>query len=205
MNKSSLSDERLVSLHQQKRVNAFFVLYTRYKNYGYAIIIDTLLKYKLINALKDERDAILYDSIMEAIGCFDKSRGTFRQLLSAIIKNQTVNYIREFRKDPLSDYVSIDSASKDGMSLRFSDSFTIADKEASPSERINLDDHAKKVMINYTGPNKRRVKKMAQLREAGYSYKEIAKEFKTSEPAVRAIFYRIKRRMDAKDNNKIKK
>lgn len=205
MNKDSLSDERLVSLHQQKRVNAFFTLYSRYRNYGYAIIYRTLEQSKLINALRDERDAILYDAIMETISCFDKERGNFRQLLSVVITHQTINYIREFKKDPLSDYLSLDSTVTESSNLRFMDSLTFADKEASPRDIINVSDNAKKVEINYKGVHKRRINRMIRLKEAGYSYKEIAEVLNCTEKSVRAIFYRIKKRIDIKDNNKIKK
>lgn len=204
-NKDRLSDETLVSLHRLKRINAFFILYARYKNYGYAIIYNTLVRCKLINALKDERDAIVYDSIMEAIRCYDKTRGNFRQLLSSIVKHQTINYVREFKKDPLSDYVSLDATLGEGSNLRFMDSLTFADKESSPQTIINLDDHAKKVVTNYNGSYKRRLKKMMELKEAGYSNQEIARKLKTSSGAVRSVFYRIKRQMNAKDSNKIKK
>lgn len=204
-NKDRLSDETLVSLHRLKRLNAFFVLYARYKNYGYAIIYHTLARCKLVNALKDEKDAIVYDSIMEAIRCFDKERGNFRQLLSAIVKHQTLNYVREFKKDPISDYVSLDASLTEGSNLRFMDSLTFADKEASPQAIIDLDENTKKVVTNYNGAYKRRLKKMMELKKQGYSYQEIARKFRTSSGAVRAIFYRIKRQMDAKDSNKIKK
>lgn len=204
-NKDRLSDEALVSLHRLKRINAFFILYARYRNYGYAIIYRTLVRCKLINALKDERDAIVYDSIMEAIRCYDKERGNFRQLFSSIAKNQTINYVREFKKDPLSDYISLDSNLSEGSNLRFMDSLTFADKEATPQAIIDYNDNAKKVMVNYNGAYKRRIKKMMELKEAGYSNQEIAYRFGTTSGAVRAIFYRIKRQMDAKDSNKIKK
>lgn len=204
-NKDRLSDETLVSLHRLKRLNAFFILYGRYKNYGYAIIYRTLARCKLVNALKDEKDAIIYDSIMEAIRCFDKDRGNFRQLLSAIVKHQTLNYVKEFKKDPISDYISLDANLMEGSNLRFMDSLTFADKEASPQTIINLDEHTKKVVTNYQGSYKRRLKKMMELKEAGYSYQEIARKFHTSSGAVRAVFYRIKRQMDTKDSNKIKK
>lgn len=205
MNKDSLSDERLVSLHQKKRVNAFFVIYKRYQNYGYAVVYRTLEKFKLINALKDERDAILYDSIMEALTCFDKKRGTFRQLLASIIANQTANYVREFSKDPLSDYVSLDDRFGDHSNLRFSDSSTLVDRNATPRDVINFDENVGKVGVSYRGIHKRRLKKMISLKEEGYSFEEIAREFNTTAKAVRAVFYRIKRQMDTKDNNKKKK
>lgn len=205
MNKDNLSDERLVSLHQKKRVNAFFVIYKRYQNYGYAVVYHTLEKAKLINALKDERDAILYDSIIEALACFDKKRGTFRQLLASIIANQTANYIREFSKDPLSDYVSLDDKFGDHSNLRFSDSSTLADQNASPRDAIDLDENMEKIGGSYRGVHRRRLKRMISLREEGYSFEEIAREYDTTERAVRAVFYRIKRQMDTKDNNKKKK
>lgn len=204
MDKDNLSDERLVSLHQQNRTNAFFIIYARYKNYGYAVIYRTLEKYNLVNALLDERDAILYDSIMEALDMFNESRGTFRQLISTILTNRTANLVRKFKKDPISDYVSIDNNYNEG-ELMFSDSLVFADKEASPQEIINLDYHNKKMVTNYNGVYKRKLKKMVELREKGYTYKEIAKAFKTTERAVRGIFYRIKRRIVLKENNKIKK
>lgn len=205
MDKDNLSDERLVSLHQQKRTNAFFIIYARYKNYGYAVIYRTLEKYNLTNALLDERDAILYDSIMEALDAFEESRGTFRKLISTILTNRTTNTIRKFKKDPISDYISIDTNNTEGNELLFSDSLAFADKEESPQQKINLDYHNKKVVTNYHGVYKRRIKKMVELREEGYTYKEIAKAFKTTERAVRGIFYRVKRRINLTENNKIKK
>lgn len=203
--KDCLSDERLVLLHQQKRLNAFFTIYGRYKNYGYAIVYNTLGKYKLINALKDEKDAIIYDSIMECLNVFDLRRGTFRKLFNAVVANQTVNYVREFQKDPLSDYISLDTNIEESGYLRFADSLTLADKSGSPGEFINLGDSTKKFMVNYTGAHKRKIKKMMQLKEQGFTFREIAKKFKMSENAVRAVFYRIKRHIDVKENNKIKK
>lgn len=205
MKKDSLSDERLVLLHQDKRVNAFFIIYRRYKNYGYAVIYRTLEKYNLINALYDEKDAILYDSIMEAMACFNETRGTFRKLLSAIINYHTSRCVREFKKDPLSDYISLDAQCSEDGNLRFSDSLIVANQEASPQEIVNLSEKEKKVIINYSGGYKRRIKKMVRLKQEGFTFKEIAKEFNTTEKAVRSIFYRIKRRIELKDNNKIKK
>lgn len=205
MDKDSLSDERLASLHQKKRVNAFFILYRRYKNYGYAVVYNTLEQYNLVNALKDEKDSILYDSIIEAIASFDKNKGTFRNLLAAIITNQTINCIREFSKDPLSDYISLDAGYRDGSNLRFADSVIVAAKDDAPGETINCDDRSKKVVINYHGVYKRNIRKMIRLREMGYSYAEIARKFKSTEKAIRAIFYRLKRKVNAKENNRIKK
>lgn len=205
MNKDNLSDERLVSLHQQKRANVFFIIYSRYKNYGYAIIYRTLEKSNLANALYDDKDAILYDSIIQALEIYTESRGSFRKLISTILTNRTINYVNKFKKDPISDYISIDSNYKEGSNLLFSDSLAFADKDASPQERINLDYHNKKVVTNYRGMYKRRIKKMVALKKEGYTYKEIAKAFNTTEKAVESIFYRIKRRIDLKDSNKIKK
>ena len=205
MNKDDLSDERLALLHQQKRVNAFFVIYKRYHNYGYAVIYRTLEKYKLVNALKDERDAILYDAIMEGLKAFDNTRGTFRKLMSSILEHETINYVREFRKDPLSDYISLDSTLVEGTNLRFADSLTFADKSASPQELVNFNERNIKVEKNYSGIHKRKIKSMMHLKEIGYTYHEIAIKFDISEKAVRSIFYRIKRKINTKDNNKIKK
>lgn len=201
--KDSLSDERLAVLHQRKRLNAFFTIYHRYQNYGYAIVYSTLKKFNLMNALKDEKDAILYDSIMEALNIFDGKRGTFRKLLSAIIANQTANYIYNFKSDPLSDYISIDGSFNEGATLRFADSLTIADKSETPQDRINVNEDLKKVALNYNGLYKRRIKRMVKLREAGYTYKEIAKKLGTTERSVRSIFYRIKRKLDLKESNKV--
>lgn len=203
--KDRLSDERLVLLHQKKRLNAFFTIYNRYQNYGYAIIYHTLGKYKLINSLKEEKDAILYDSIMEGLATFDLKRGTFRNLLSTIITNLTLNYIREFQKDPLSDYISLDANIEEGNNLIFADSGTFADKNELPNEIIDANRHAEKLMANYTGIHKRKIREMIRLKESGYTYEEIAAKLKMSTKAVDAIFYRIKKRIDVKNNNKIKK
>lgn len=203
--KDSLSDERLVSLHHKKRVNAFFTLYNRYKNYGYAVIYRVLEKYKLVNALKDERDAIFYDAIMKTIECYDGKRGTFRKLFISVITHLTIERVREFSNDPLSDYISLDANVREDSTLRFADSLTFADQEASPPELINLDDETKKVNINCQGLYKRRIDAMTQLKESGFSNKEIAHKFKMSDSAVRSVFYRIKHRIEVKDNNKIKK
>lgn len=203
--KDRLSDERLVLLHQQKRLNAFFTIYNRYKAYGTTIIYSILEKHKLVNALRDEKDAILYDGIMECLSAFNPKRGTFRKLFNAVITNQTKSYVREFKRDPLSDYVSLDASIEESDTLRFADSLTFADKNDSPRINVNLDDSSKKVITNYDGIHKRRLKKMMRLREAGYTFAEIAKEFRTTEKAVRAVFYRIRKRINVKDNNKIKK
>lgn len=209
MKKDSLSDERLVSLHQQKRINAFFIIYARYKTYGFAIIYRALAEHNLVNALLDEKDAILYDSIVEAIDHFDRKRGTFRKLVSTIITNRTINHINHFKLDAMSDYVSLDANYSDGYLFRYSDSSVYADKFAdqtgSPREVINTNERNEKIAINYTGIYKRKVRKMMNLREHGYTYKEIAKKFDTTERAVSAIFYRIKKRINVNDNNKIKK
>lgn len=203
--KDSLSDERLVFLHQQKRINAFFIIYNRYQNYGTAIIYRTLDKSNLFNALKEEKDAIFYDSVMEALARYDQKRGTFRKLLSAILTNMTINYIRQFKKDPLSDYVSIDANLQENGTLVFADSLAVVDKEASPQDTINIIEDHKKVIVNYDGVHKRRIKRIIDLKREGYSYLEIARKIKTTEKAVRGVLYRIKKRIDMKDNNKIKK
>lgn len=203
--KDCLSDERLAVLHQKKRINAFFILYNRYQNYGCAIILHTLEKHKLVNALKEEKDAILYDSIMKALATFNKTRGTFRQLLSAVIANQTALRIREFKKDPLSDYISLDATFRDGSNLRFADSLTLASKVATPQDLVNLSEETKKLSHNYKGIYKRKIKKIVEFKEEGYSYQEIAKKLDISEKAVRAIFYRLKKRIDVNSNSKIKK
>lgn len=203
--KENLSDERLVCLHQRKRLNAFFTIYNRYKNYGYSIVITTLKKYQFYNALREEKDAILYDSIIEALDVFDKKRGTFRNLISSIIEHQTIAHIREFSRDPLSDYISLDASYKEGTNLRFADSLTFADKSDSPKQTIELDDNEKEAVINCSGIHKRRIKEMIRLRKLGYSFEEIAKKFKTTKNAVRAVFYRIKKRINVKKSSKLKK
>ena len=203
--KDCLSDERLAVLHQQKRLNAFFILYKRYQSYGYAVIFRVLEKQKLVNALKEEKDAILYDSIMKALATFNKSRGNFRQFLSAVIAYQTTLRIRDFKKDPLSDYISLDAPFRDGTNLRFADSITLASKVATPQDLVNLNEESKKLSHNYQGIYKRKIKKIVDLKEEGYSYREIAKKLKITEKAVRAIFYRLKKQIDVKANNKIKK
>ncbi|MCQ2796616.1 MAG: hypothetical protein MJ213_04905 [Bacilli bacterium] len=206
MNKQDrLSDESLVLLHQRKKINAFFIIYNRYKNYGYSVISNLLVKYNLVNALQDEKDAILYDTIMECLEAFDPKRGSFRKLFNAAISNLTANYIRDFQKDPLSDYISLDASIEEGSNYRFADSLTFADKGSSPKAIINLEDKSKDLIVNYDGVHKRRIKKMIRLREEGYTFKEIAKKMKITEKAARAIFYRIRKRIEVKDNAKNKK
>ncbi|MCQ2792631.1 MAG: hypothetical protein MJ208_03830 [Bacilli bacterium] len=204
-NKDELSDERLASLHQQKRINAFFTIYQRYRNYGYVIIYRTLEKSHFVNALKDERDAILYDAIMESLDAFDKERGTFRKLFSTVVEHQTINYVREFKKDPLSDYISIDTVFNENSDFRYADSLLLADKDMTPQDRLNINDNTKRVNANYDGIYRRKIKKMIKLKEQGFSNLEIAKRFKTSEGAVRSVFYRIRKRIAGKNSNKIKK
>ncbi|MCQ2787129.1 MAG: hypothetical protein MJ199_01875 [Bacilli bacterium] len=203
--KDRLSDERLVRLHQRKKLNAFFIIYNRYKNYGYTIISNLLAKYNLVNALQDERDAILYDTIMECLEVFDSKRGTFRKLFNAAVANHTTTYIREFQKDPLSDYISLDANIEESGNYRYADSLTFADKNDSPKTIINLEDKSKDLIVNYDGSHKRRIKKMVRLREEGYTFKEIAKRFRITEKATRAIFYRIRKRVNIKDSGKNKK
>lgn len=201
----SFSDEKLVSLHQQKRINAFFILYQRYRNYGYAIVFRTLQNYKLLSALKDDRSVIIYESIMKALASYNKERGTFRKLLSIIIERLTINEIDKFQKDPLSDYISIDSQISENTNFRFADSLTFADKEATPRDCLNLKENVSEMNLNYLGSNKRRTLKMLRLKEQGYTFKEIAKRCHVSEKSVRGVFYRLKRRIESKESGKVKK
>lgn len=205
MDKSDLSDERLVALHQQKRLNAFFLIYGRYKNYGYAIVHNILIKTPYYNALKDEKDAILYDCINEAIDHYDKTRGGFRQFLSSIIEHETRNYIRRFRKNPLADYISLDAKVSDDGNLYFADSLTFADKGPSPQELLNRVEKKRKVETIYRGIYKRKLKKIVAMKQDGYKVEEIAKKLNMTPRAVYSVTYRLKHLVSTKENGKIKK
>ncbi|MCQ2796829.1 MAG: hypothetical protein MJ213_06020 [Bacilli bacterium] len=205
MDKSDLSDERLVILHQQKRMNAFFIIYGRYKNYGCAIVHNILLKTPYYNALKDEKDAIFYDGVTEAIERYDQSRGGFRQFLASIIDHETRNCIRNFRKDPLADYVSLDAKINEDGDLYFADSLTFADHNPLPQEILNTGEKKKSVEKVYRGVYKRKTQKIIMMKRQGYRVSEIAKKLNMTNKAVYAVIYRIKHLVRVKKNGKVKK
>ncbi|MCQ2794034.1 MAG: hypothetical protein MJ207_01495 [Bacilli bacterium] len=193
MNIERYSDERLVALHRQKKIAIFFVLYNRYRNYGYVVVQQALKTSTYFNALYEERDALLYDALMIAIKTFDKSRGTFRIYFGKVLNNLTIQRIRDFARDPIADYVSIDGGIKDVDELKYVDALTFADKGATPQELMSLKDTSQKVSCSYHGHNDIRIQKMVALKEKGYSIGEIAKHFHTTKRSVASIFYRVKK------------
>lgn len=197
MDKNQLSDERLILLHQQKKINAFFILYGRYKTYGYAIVLKTLNKTSYLNALKEEKDTIIYDALNDAIEQFDVSRGSFRNLFSIITERKTYNYIREFKRNPLSDYISIDALTDD-KNIQLVDTLTFADPDPSPIEYINSLEQKNLVTDICNGRYKRKIRKMMKMRQMGFSYEEIAKHYHTTAGAIRSKFYRLKKKFDNK-------
>lgn len=197
MDKNQLSDERLILLHQQKKINAFFILYGRYKTYGYAIVLKTLNKTSYLNALKEEKDTIIYDALNDAIEQFDVSRGSFRNLFSIITERKTYNYIREFKRNPLSDYISID-AINDETNTQLVDTLTFADQEPSPIDYMNTMEQKRIVTDICHGIYKRKIRNMIKMRQMGFSFEEIANHYHTTAGAIRSKFYRLKKKIENK-------
>ncbi len=185
-----------MKLHRKKRINAIFTLYSRYRLYGYSIVNFQLKKCGLLNSLGDERDSIVYDAVDEAIEAFDENKGSFKSLLSKIIINITLKYVNKFSRDPLSDYISLDEERKIGDELVFMDSSI---NNISNEKEIMFNTEIDFIKDNYNGRYQRRIKRMVEMKRDGFTYKEIAVRYQTTEKAVRAIFYRLKIRM-----NKIK-
>lgn len=195
MDKNLLNDDRLVSLHRQKRINAFFTFYKRYRNYGYAIIQKYISKNKKYANLEEEKDAIVYLSINECIENYDESKGTFRTLLSKIIEHKTLNLIKDYNKDPLANYISIDVTNKDNDDINIVDTLTFADKGSMPDQEVTINEDKTFLKTKFN----KKIAKMVTLKEAGFTYEEIAKKFNLSEKATRSIFYRIRKEI-CKDN-----
>lgn len=188
-----LSDERLVSLHRQKKIAIFFVLYNRYRSYGYAIVAKTLRPTNYYNALVDEKDALVYDALNLAVKTYDKTRGNFRVYFGVLLTNITSERIRQFARDPLADYISIDEGYKESAELKYMDALTFADKGATPPQAMNYLDEAKRTSESYHAHGHTKTAKIIHMKEEGYTVSEIAKKHHVSPKAVSSLFYRIKK------------
>lgn len=193
MNKLSLSDNRLISLHQQKKLNAFFTLYNRYRNYSYAIIGVIFKNAKLFNALWDERDSIFYESLTYAIDSYEEKRGTFRNFLSKLVERNAIKCMREFQRDPISEYISMDAYLFGQQSVRYSDMLTFRDSSPTPAEQMNMKDQVELDINNLQLIFNRKIKYMIRMRQLGFSMQEIARHYHTTESAIRSLFYRVKK------------
>jgi len=193
MKTNSLSDERLVRLHRQKRINAFFTLYSRYRNYGYSIVCSQLVKFKLLNSLDSEKESIVFDAITQSLKTFDENKGSFKTLFSNICMNMTLKCISKFSRDPLADYVSLDESLKITDEMVFMDSVII---NASDDQPNKTSDELKAIKKYYKGHYQRRILRMLEMKRDGFSYKEIGNRYQMSSKSVRAIFYRLKIRLD---------
>lgn len=202
MDIKSYSDARLISLHRQKKIAIFFILYNRYRNYGYYLIQKILKSTPYFNALYDERDALLYDALIEAINGFNKSRGDFRGYLTILLLHKTTRRIDEFKKDPIADYVSIDGPVKTKIDLANLDALTFADKDANPRDLVTINDEINAFKSAYRGPKTKYVEAMIRLKEQGYSNSEIAQKLGTTPKAVRATFYRLRNMVYRKKSKK---
>lgn len=182
-----------MKLHRKKRINAFFPLYSKYRFYGYSIVNFQLKKCGLLSSLGDERDSIVFDAINEAIEAFDEHKGNFKSLLSKIIINITLKYVNKFSRDPLSDYVSLDEERKIGDELVFMDSNVV---DVDNEKDMIFNNEIEFIKNNYNGRYQRRIKRMVEMKRDGFTYHEIGVRYQMSEKAVRAIFYRLKIRMN---------
>lgn len=204
MDKNDLSDERLAFLHQKKKINAFFIIYERYKSYGYAIIYRKLAATPYLNALIDEKNAIVYNSIMDSLKVFDNSRGTFRSLFSSVVEHYTLNMIRRFSRKPISDYVSTDEVIDEESGFRLEDKLVFADSYDSPREYVNMIDVNEKLNELYQELGDEKIEKIIELRKRGYKVIEIARMINVNHKTVRSILSRTKQKLDKKLRKRIK-
>lgn len=144
-------------------------------------------------SLSDEKESIVFEAINEAIKTFDKDKGTFKSLFSNICMNMTLRCVSKFSRDPLADYVSLDDSLKLTDEMVFMDSVIINASDDTPSKTSNELDIIKKY---YKGHYQRRIQRMIEMKRDGFSYKEIGIRYQMSSKSVRAIFYRLKIRLD---------
>jgi len=111
----------------------------------------------------------------------------------------TLKCINKFSRDPLADYVSLDENLKTSDEMIFMDSVIINASNDEPSKTSNELDIIKKY---YKGHYQRRIQRMIEMRRDGFSYKEIGVRYQMSSKSVRAIFYRLKIRLDKEKTKK---
>lgn len=204
MNLKELTDEELAVLTNAKKINGVGELYTRYRNYGYSITISILKKSHYYNALNDEADGLVVETIYEAIKDYDKTRGSFRSLFVSILNHKSIRLIRKFSNDGLSNYISIDAQNNDNGELLFMDSNNVIKSMETPNFHINSKESIK-YASNIYHPHKKRIQKMIEMKDKGYSYQEIANRFSVSVNSIRQIFYRLRKTIHKKESNKLVK
>lgn len=196
MNFKDKSDDELVFLHRQKKADVTFILYQRYKNYCYSIIFKMLYKTKYANALVEERDELTFYAVVKAINTYNKKKGSiFRSYLSLLVRNEVISRIREFAKDPIADYISANNEEEeDGNS--FLDTLVFADNLASPKELIDLKEKVNIIIHASKDIKYKQIVKMLEMKQKGFTYKEIAERYKMEISSVRSMFHRIKAIVD---------
>ena len=123
--------------------------------------------------------------------------------LTVLLTHQTTHRISQFKKDPIADYVSLDANLKTDSDLEMMDTLTFADQGASPQELVTVNDEINQFKNAYHGPHNKRIQLIISLKQQGYSNEEIAKRLKTSAKAIRAVFYRLRNRLNRKKSKKI--
>ena len=186
---SNLTDEVLAISHRDRKLNATLALYLRYKNYGCAIFINELKKTSYFDALIEDKECIVYQSVIKTIECYEPEKGTFRSLFASILVHLTLRRVNKFRQDPLSDYISLDSQEMGDLLL----SDSIVDQTAQPKDRLFIKDTKKAFKKAYSSINVKRLGQMISLKECGFTYEEIAKRYNLSGEAVRQLFYRLRK------------
>lgn len=189
-----MSDEKLAILAKRSSKKYLYVLYMRYRSYGYSIIENILKKTYYYGSLIEDKDAILIDALTECIGDFKMSKGKFKNLLSAIISHKTCKLVSRFSKDGLADYVSIDTFALNG-DLLFADSECVG--PINPKKALD-ERESRKLIVNSYCPTNRKIKYIIDLKNKGYSYTEIANKSNKSQKAIRQLFYRIRKNVNKK-------
>lgn len=108
--------------------------------------------------------------------------------------HMTLKCANKFARDPLADYVSLDDNLKITDEMMFMDSVIINASSDEPSKSSN--NELKVIKKYYKGHYQRRIERMIEMKRDGFSYKEIGIRYQMSSKAVRAIFYRLKIRLD---------
>lgn len=186
-------------MHRKKRINAFFPLYNRYRRYGFSIVYHQLNKCGLVNALDDDKESIVFEATNEAIKSFDELKGCYKTLFANIVAHMTLRCVNQFLRDPLSDYISLDDDIKLNDEMVFMDSAFINASIDKSNLHVNELEIIKKY---YKGHYQRRIQRMIEMKRDGFSYKEIGIRYQMSPKAVRAIFYRLKIRIDNEQSKK---
>jgi len=207
MNFKKLKDDALLLLHKHKKVDVLFIFYNRYYNRCCGIVYRALSNSKYLKTLFEEKNIIIVESIRKAIETFDVTKGkAFYSYLGQIVFNETITRIREFAKDPLSNFVSLDASVNDEDSdISLSDTLVFADHSASPIENFNLKEQISWIDEIYHERRYNNMRRIIDLKLSGYSYHEIAKKLKMSDKSVRSSIYRIKKMLSLEFKKKMKK